>query len=508
MEIEMATVEKILEIINSLKNSSSCGPDQLNTKLIKMNSHHFARHLTLLINDSLKIGNFPSLLKVSKIIPIHKKDSKTTIGNYRPISLLNNLSKVFEKYINIHLNEYLIKNDLLMKGQHGYRKLHNCITCVSSVHDFICNKLEKRRKLIAIFLDLSKAFDCIDHEILLNKIKRYGIKNNNLKLFNSYLQNRTHFTEINNERSIVLETKKGVPQGSILGPILYSIFCNDISFFNSNDTKIFLYADDTCIIIDSNDYASLQSKCTEIMNKILIWFNLNRLTVNHNKSKFLIFPKETSALDFKLSINNVFLEKVQCLKYLGITMQNNLSWNEFANDKIKHLLKLKHLFKYFTSYLPTDKMLVLFKSLFISKLIYGIEFLGSIPNYLIDRLQIIQNTILKIILRKKRQFSTLELHKISNFLLIKDIIFNRQCIYIYDELNIRNSNVLKSCSEVHKYSTRNRNNIYLEKYSSINKNKILYSCTISYNSLPNYIKTINFRHKFKEELEKFLINKY
>jgi len=508
MKIEMATVENILEIINSLKNSSSCGPDQLNTKLIKLNSHHFARHLTLLINDSLKIGNFPSLLKVAKIIPIHKKDSKATIGNYRPISLLNNISKVFEKYINSHLNEYLIKNNLLMEGQHGYRKLHNCITCVSSVHDFICNKLEKRRKLVAIFLDLSKAFDCIDHDILLNKIKHYGIKNQNLKLFNSYLKNRTHFTEINNERSIVLETKKGVPQGSILGPILYSIFCNDISFFNSNDTKIFLYADDTCIIIDSNDYASLQSKCSEIMNKVLFWFNVNKLTVNQNKSKFLIFPKEKSTLDLKLSINNVFLEQVSCLKYLGITMQNNLSWNEFANDKIKNLLKLKHLFKYFTTYLPTDKMLVLFKSLFISKLIYGIEFLGSIPKILISRLQIIQNTILKIILRKKRQFSTLELHKKSKFLLIKDIIFHRQCIYIYDELNTRKSFVLKSCSEVHKYSTRNRNNIYLEKYSSINRKKILYSCTLSYNSLPNYIKTINSRQKFKEELEKYLMNKY
>jgi len=513
-EIPKICFDEVKVIINSLKNSNSCGHDLINSKLIKMFSDAFSVCLTRLINDSILTFNFPTILKTAKIVPIFKSNDKTNIANYRPISLLSNFSKIFEKHIHKHLNDYLIKNNLLMSGQHGYRKFHNCMTCVSSVHDYICNKLEKKRKVVSIFLDLSKAFDSIDHEILLNKINQIGIKNNELQLFESYLKNRNHFTLIKGVRSNISKTIRGVPQGSILGPTLYSLFCNDLSFFNSHDSKIFLYADDTSIIIDADDYISLQNRCNELMTGIYDWFCVNKLTINQSKSKFMNFSKDMSLTNLNICVHDSTLEQVTCLKYLGIKMQNNLQWNQFASDKIKSLINLKHLFKYYTNYLPLDKMVVLFKALYFSRLIYGIEFLGKLPNYLLNHLQIIQNAILKIIFKKNKRFSTLKLHKLSNFLLVKDILFQRQCLFIFDEQSSRRNNEfamfnnLRTCREVHPYLTRNRNNIFLGKFSSISNKKIFNSCSDSYNSLPNNIKNITSRNDFKCAIENFLLNKY
>ena len=200
--------------------------------------------LTTIINQSLSTGIFPDQLKIAKVIPLYKKDDQYILDNYRPISLLPSLSKVFEKTVFLQLYEYLDKNKLLYKSQYGFRSLHSTEMASLEIIDIILKDLDKGKIPIGIFLDLSKAFDTLDHKILLNKLKYYGVKDTELLWFHSYLTNRFQFVNINDIQSSRLSVSTGVPQGSVLGPLLFIIYMNDIHQASTKFHAI-LFADDT-----------------------------------------------------------------------------------------------------------------------------------------------------------------------------------------------------------------------------------------------------------------------
>ena len=255
--------------------------------------------LTLLINKVLNTGTFPDKLKIAKVIPICKKGDPSLFENYWPISLLPAISKVLEKIIALQLSSYFEKNKLLFDNQYGFIPKHSTEHAALELIDRIINKMDTNEIPLNIFLDLSKGFDTIDHTILLNKLKYYGLKGSILNLFQSCLNNTKQYTEIEDTTSTILPIHVGVSHCSILGPILFIIYANDLPQC-SNKFDFIMYADDTTLssaiycFSDINSNTNADVLIIIELCKVIEWLKINKLSLNKNKSKYMLFqmPKK------------------------------------------------------------------------------------------------------------------------------------------------------------------------------------------------------------------------
>ena len=247
LQFETVSNELVMGIIKDM-NMTGAGADGINARLLKKLSPFIISEITHLMNICIRCRIFPKCLKVALIRPLHKTGQKSLFTNYRPISILPTISKILERIICNQLVEYLTFNGTMYDYQFGFRKLHSTYMPVALMHDYITSNLTKRLKTAGLFLDLKKAFDTVDHSILLKKMEKYGITGDALKLFESYLSDRFQTTQIEsfNTKSNPHQIKVGVPQGSILGPVLFSIYINDM-FKISNIPQFYLYADDTAL---------------------------------------------------------------------------------------------------------------------------------------------------------------------------------------------------------------------------------------------------------------------
>ena len=277
------TESTVLNFISSLKASTSAGFDDISTNILKKIAPVIIQPLTVIINQSLISVIFPSKLKISKVIPIFKKGDSRLISNYRPISILPSFSKVFEKVVYLQLYSYFSDNNLFFSSQYGFRSLHSTEYGAIKITDKILSEMDKGNTPLAIFLDLSRAFDILDHHMLLEKLNNYGIQNNSLNWFSSYLTNRKQFVQIESTRSQACNMPIGVPQGSILGPLLFIIYMNDIHK-SSTFFDFILYADDTTLFNPFGDTCSVNVVNSEL-NKIFSWLCANKLSINVTKSK-------------------------------------------------------------------------------------------------------------------------------------------------------------------------------------------------------------------------------
>ena len=281
LKFHSVTVDNVSRIIDSLKPKTSSGVDSISNKLIKYVKDVILEPLTVIINQMLNVGIFPDLLKISKVIPIYKKNDNTIFSNYRPISLLPSISKVFEKIILDQITTYLDSNNLIHKHQYGFRKNHSTEYAALHIVNYLNSEMDRNRTPTNVYLDLSKAFDTLSHYILLRKLKHYGVCDSALNLMKSYLENRKQFVQFDECISEMKAIHKGVPQGSILGPLLFLIYINDIP----NSSKLFnflMYADDTTLYCCLEDIDSINKE--QVLNSELksvhLWLSANKLTLN------------------------------------------------------------------------------------------------------------------------------------------------------------------------------------------------------------------------------------
>ena len=289
---------EILHTTTNLKASTSECFDNISTKILKQTMKEVATPLTHIINLSLYHGIFPNDMKLAKIIPIFKNGNTKLFNNYRPVSILPAFSKILEKIVCNRLLHFLETKDILYKHQYGFRKNHNTIHPIIHLLKDIANANDKASKnsTLAIFLDLSKAFDTMSHNILLKKLEHYGVRGICNSWFSSYLSNRKQYTHVNEHISSLKEITCGVPQGSILGPIVFLIYINDIS--NSTELKLLSFTDDTTIYCSETTLDDNRKKATSELTKILDWLHANRLSLNINKTNFTIFGPQCSARDY------------------------------------------------------------------------------------------------------------------------------------------------------------------------------------------------------------------
>ena len=244
--------------------------------------------LTIIFNKSIKEGVFPESLKTAKVIPLHKGGSVLVVSNYRPISIPPILSKIFERLSYNRLTEFIDKHNILKQNQFGFQKNKSTELAVASIVSQIAEARSKKESSYCIFLDFAKAFDTVNHQILLQKLHHYGIKNKALIWFKSYLTNRTQYTEVGDTLSDVGFINCGVPQGSVLGPLLFLLYINDISE-SSQLLKFFLFADDTTVFYSDKTNPETENLLNTELNKVSDWLAANKLSLNVDKSNFMHF---------------------------------------------------------------------------------------------------------------------------------------------------------------------------------------------------------------------------
>ena len=292
------TQKEILDQIKNLKESNSTGYDQISSKFIKLSKSILVPALEYIFNLVISEGEYPDSLKIAKVIPIFKSGDPNKTNNYRPISILCSINKILEKILHKRVSDYLEKFKLLYKYQYGFRKGHSTIQAITELADNIKLSMDDNRLTCGIFVDLSKAFDTVNHNILLAKLEHYGIRGNANKLFKSYLTNRKQFVQINEHQSSTQNISCGVPQGSVLGPLLFILFINDLSICCPTGA-VRIFADDTSVYFSSSSLDELISMAQVIMEQLHKWFNANKLTLNASKSNFIIFRSP------RMKINNI-----------------------------------------------------------------------------------------------------------------------------------------------------------------------------------------------------------
>lgn len=337
-----------------------------------------AAPLTHIFNQSFSEGIIPPQLKIAKIVPIYKKGPKEAINNYRPISLLPAYSKLLEKIVCKQLTTFLTNENILYKHQYGFRQKHSTVhPLIHLLHD-ISKADDLNETMTAVFLDLSKAFDTINHEILINKLAHYGIRGIANNWFRSYLSSRFQYTEHDKHKSSKAKIEYGVPQGSILGPILFLIYINDIK--NSTCLNLLSYADDTSIYASDKDLPRLFTHINTELDKLNHWFRANKLSLNTNKSNYIIFsPSNKPKFDqYTIKIDNHEIDRignnqaVDSFKFLGIYLDENITWKQHISAISSKISMSIYAMNRAKNILPYTALKMLYTTLAQSHLQYGI----------------------------------------------------------------------------------------------------------------------------------------
>ena len=394
IEMPDSTTSEILKLIIDIDAKKACGFDEINNKIIKKTSETVAPFLKTLFNACMQQGIYPDCFKTAQVTPLFKGGDTSKLGNYRPISLLPAIGKLLEKIIFVRMMSFLQEKDILSERQFGFRPKFSTEYAILDIYEKMLKNLDSGQSTCAIFLDLAKAFDTVNHDILLRKLEKYGFRGNTLKLFESYLKERYQFVKLGEEKSIISLIEFGVPQGSILGPILFLLYINDLPEATSLFIK--LYADDTFLCAQSNDLKILETEVNEELGKVFDWLRSNKLTLNIAKSKYMIVTNKRNITPMSIHIQDTELGECESYKYLGVIFDRKLNWKahiDYIYGKISRtvgcLAKLRHS-------VDIETMREVYHALIHSYVRYGIIAWGNSSDSGIQPLSSLLNKAIRI----------------------------------------------------------------------------------------------------------------
>ena len=444
--IKCITPEDVKRVIRSLRSVGG-GLDGINTFILKGTYRPLLNELTFFFNLCLKTATFPEKLKVAIIVPIYKAGSKDLFNNYRPISLLPMFSKVLEKIIYEQITSYLNDNNFFNPLQFGFRKSHSTYMPIAHMHDEVMKSLINNEVICSLYLDLKKAFDTVSLKILLQKIKHAGIQGNLYNLLDSYLSNRQQMTKIENVLSSRQIISSGVPQGSILGPLLFIIYINDICNITDQGT-LYLFADDTAICISGRNYEDLQIKINNVVPNIMKWLHANRLSVNAAKTNYQIYSM-SSIPDLDIRLDGTQISRKKCIKYLGVLVDENMKWRSHIDSVATKISRNLGIIGRSKHYLTSEQLRLLYNALILPHLNYCAVVWGVNYQTAISRLVLLQKRAVRLI-DKKPYLSPSKPLFIKHRLLRFPEIVQEQCIMIM--LAHLKENLPKSISDMFRYA--------------------------------------------------------
>lgn len=508
--MQPVTIDDIIKIISTLKNTSTVGYDGISTKVIKFTKEVIAPPLVHIINLCITDGIFPESLKKVIIKPLYKKDDKTNLRNYRPIAKIPIFSKIIEKVIYNSLYAYFEKYKLFCKEQKGFRKNTTVNMALFDLLTNIMSSVDKRNPVCAIYTDMTKAFDYVDHKILLHKLHSYGVRGNILKLIESYLKERLQCVEVSRicpktklETIYVSEprnTKHGVPQGSVLGPPLFLIYINDLPKVTTN--KMVLFADDSTAVIKCTNKNDYEQDINTALQNIINWLHNNNLVINLNKTKIMHFHQRSEHPNVHIDYHGCNIEEANEAKFLGIVIDSKLTWKPHIEVLCKKLSKSAYALFQLSKKVNSQALLTAYHGLVASVLRYGIIFWGqSADKELVFKMQ---KKCIRSMLGLKSTDSCLPYFKSLKILTFPSLYILETALFVKN-----NPQLFKKLSDVRINPIRTQ---YLNKLCHVKCKTALVEKSFFgiapriYNKVPDVIKNMSVI-KFKSALNEMLIEK-
>ena len=514
-EIPFISIAQVSEFINGLNIAKATGLDGIGPRILKMANDILAPSIAALINKSIKTATFPDKLKMAKIYPIHKGGTKCDPANYRPISILPTVSKIFEKHINKHLMAFLNKYKLIHANQSGFRQKHSCQTALVKLIDQWLTCIDKGDIIGTVFLDFRKAFDLVDHSILIEKLSLYKCKNNTLDLLSSYLHARKQVIENGQDTSKPALIKSGVPQGSILGPTLFLIFINDLPL-HMNHCYIDFFADDATYHINGKSESEVEPKLQQDGDNSKTWAKQHKMKIHYDKTTCMLVGnrhKTREASGLNIHIENNKLKQVEKQKLLGVFIDENLSWTAHIDNLCSLISSKISLLKQLSSYVPVEIQKLFYQGYILPLIDYGSNTWGTTSKHNIERISKLQKRAARIILKADYNTPSSVMFTQLGWATIPNRHDYNKAVLTYKAMNNLTpeyiTDLLKPVSETH---NRNLRSVTCGSLSVPRSKTALYDGSFSatapklWNALPSDIRTCSSLDNFKKSAKNHFMN--
>ena len=508
--------DEVCSIINKLNVNKAHGPVSIPSEILHLIKYEISKPISWIANICFSNGIHPDKLKLAKIIPIFKKGSKTIISNYRPISLLSNLNKIFEKLVFSRVYSFLDSNDSIYKLQYGFRPKYSTTHALINITEMIREALDHGKFACGIFVDFQKAFDTVNHKILIKKLAHYGIRGSLNDWFMSYLSNREQFVSILGNESKKHAMQHGVPQGSVLGPLLFLIYINDLHQ-SIKHSHVFHFADDTNLLNINKSLHDIQTQLNYDLRGLCLWLLANKISLNAAKTELIYFRKPLQNIpnNLKIKINGKKLFPTSSIKYLGIYLDEFLDGSYHCNILLTKLQRANGMIAKARHFTDFSGILSIYHSLFSSHMLYGCQIWGQSDNKFFNKIKVLQNNALRLItFSDSFHDHVTPLYIKLTLLKLRDIVSLNNYLLIHDYFNEKLpecfSGFFNLAKDTHPHNTRNAasGNLFIPDSDSVRygRNSIKISSILSWNNFIKNFPGVDFIQLSRVKIKSFIVN--
>ena len=505
------TIFEVGKYISSIGQKTTQGHDGISNKILLLSLPYIVHHLTYMYNMCIKTSKFPSILKIAKVVPLPKVKKPSNLNDYRPISILSTLSKPIEKHIHKHLLQFMDQHNLLHTLQSGFRPKHSCQTALTHFTDQLLNSINTRHINGVVFLDLKKAFDLVSHNVLLEKLRMYQLNTDTIIFLKSYLANRKQAVLADGCLSYEGTITTGIPQGSVLGPLLFNIFINDLPLsITSTGITCELFADDCSLVTAGTNIECINSKLQVSLTEILAWCFNNQMVLNPEKTKCMVVTTrqkhQLQKLSLNLVLNNHTIEQVTEHRHLGVIIDDRLNWEKHINTLSKSVAKNVYLLSRLTHVTNYEACYFFFHAHIMSLINYASNLWDNSDDVHLVRLHSIHKRALKrmhkISCNSNEQYTFCKPLSLTNHLKYNKCVMmhklvHGKCPYYLEQ-------IIESSLRCRSINSRNMTLILPRPRIDLYKSSLRYSGTYVWNSLPRYLKGPSSTNTFKDKLSLYL----